>query len=520
MNEDRRSPRALVLTLLTLAYALNFVDRQVLVIAAPALKLALHLTDAELGLLYGTAFALFYALFGLALARLADGWNRVLLLALALAWWSGMTALSAAATGFVGLALLRVGVGFGEASAAPAAFSLIADHFPPARRGTALSINAAGIYLGIGGSLALGGMVLAGWARLGPHPPLGLAGWQATFLACGVPGLLLAGLVGALLREPVRGAIEGRPRAPDRAGLAAIPRDLALFVPGLATVTLARMGAGARTLAGHVLLLAGCAAGALLLAHLSDLSLPPERQGVLADLGGLAVDTALLQWGAIAIGVHAASGWLLGFRLRQPDAWGVTAGSARFRLLALGGGVLSIASYGIAGFLFVYGKRYAGLSEGDGVALGLIAAATGIAGTAGGGVLADRVFARRPDGRVVVAIAAVALSTLFTASELIQSRPLPFLVLNALATITLTGWLGPVFAAGQEEVPADARGIATGLQFLAINLVGLGLGPYLTGLLSDAGGSLRGAMLTVLAAAPVALLLFAGAARLSRRAPA
>lgn len=512
MRRNGGAGRGAVLALLTLGYALNFVDRQVLVVLAPSLKAALGLTDAQLGLLYGTAFALFYALFGLVLARVADGWRRVALLAIGLGLWSLTTAGSALATGFVGLALLRTLVGVGEASAAPAAFSILQDLYPAEKRGTALAVHASGIYLGIGASLAVGGGVLAGWARLA-HPPLGLAGWQAAFLIVGLPGLLLAAVIAAWVREPSRGERGGQSRPDFRIGL--LGADLALLVPGLASLTLARMGVAARTVRRHLLALVALAIAVPVLAAASDRLVAPARRGLLLSAGPLAIDTAVVQWAAVAIGIHAALGWITALRLRDPATAAATLGDRRFRLLAIAGGVLSAASYGVAGFLFLYGKTYVGLGEADGVTLGLIAAGAGMAGTALGGVIADRARARHPNGRIQVAVGAVALSTILTALELVQSRPLPFFLLNAGATFTLTMWLGPAFAAAQEQVPPRARGTATAIQFLAINLIGLALGPYLAGLLSDATGSLRAATLLILLAAPAALVLFVRAARLN-----
>src|SRR5687767_310555 len=194
-------------------YLLNFVDRQILSILANDIKADLDLTDAELGFLYGTAFAIFYALFGIPLGRLADSWSRTRLLALGLALWSCMTALSGFARNGAALAAARVGVGVGEATASPCAYSLISDLFPQRLRGTALGIYSGGLFVGSGLSLLIGGIVVENWNRAWPAGgPLGLVGWQAAFLAVGLPGLLLA--LGVLsLREPARGALEGIPSA-------------------------------------------------------------------------------------------------------------------------------------------------------------------------------------------------------------------------------------------------------------------------------------------------------------------
>ena len=129
-----------VLVVLIFVYVFNLLDRQILSILAEELKTDLGVTDAQLGFLYGTSFAAFYAIFGLPLGRLADLWIRKSLIAIGLVFWSAMTMLSGTANGIVSLALYRFGVGAGEASATPATYSLLADWFPPERRATALSI--------------------------------------------------------------------------------------------------------------------------------------------------------------------------------------------------------------------------------------------------------------------------------------------------------------------------------------------------------------------------------------------
>ena len=128
------------LAVLVVVYVFNFLDRQILSILAEHIRRDLGVNDAQLGFLYGTAFAVFYAVFGIPLGRLADTWDRRKLIALGLAAWSGMTALSGMARSFPELAAARIGVGIGEASAAPAAYSLLSDWFPAARRATALAV--------------------------------------------------------------------------------------------------------------------------------------------------------------------------------------------------------------------------------------------------------------------------------------------------------------------------------------------------------------------------------------------
>jgi MFS family permease len=200
-----------VLGVLFLVYALNFIDRQIPSILAQDIKNSLGISDAQVGFLYGTAFAVFYSLFGIPLGRLADSWYRGRLIAVGLTLWSAMTALSGLANSYGHLAIARIGVGIGEASASPAAYSLLGDYFPARRRALALSIYSSGLYVGAGLALPLGGWVAHAWSSAYVHriAPFGLAGWQAAFLAVGLPGLLLALWV-LTLREPARGLAETR----------------------------------------------------------------------------------------------------------------------------------------------------------------------------------------------------------------------------------------------------------------------------------------------------------------------
>ncbi|MBL4793118.1 MAG: MFS transporter, partial [Citromicrobium sp.] len=181
------------LGVLVLVYVLNFVDRQILSILANDIKADLGVDDAFLGFLYGTAFAIFYSLFGIPLGKLADSWHRVRLMTIGLGLWSIMTALSGFAKNAAMLSGARVGVGIGEATASPSAYSLISDWFPARLRATALAIYSSGLYVGGGISLVIGGLIVENWNESFPDGgPLGLAGWQAAFIAVGLPGILLA----------------------------------------------------------------------------------------------------------------------------------------------------------------------------------------------------------------------------------------------------------------------------------------------------------------------------------------
>lgn len=187
------------LAILLVVYTFNFVDRTVLSVVSQAVKVDLHITDAQLGLLSGFAFALFYTGMSFPLARLVERGNRVTIISVSLFVWSGMTALCGAAQNMVHLALCRIGVGIGEAGCSPAAHSIIADYFEPERRSSALSIYALGISLGVLVGAAMSGWVAQTW------------GWRVAFAVAGVPGMAFALIVKLLLREPPRGYSDPAP---------------------------------------------------------------------------------------------------------------------------------------------------------------------------------------------------------------------------------------------------------------------------------------------------------------------
>src|SRR6476469_8245452 len=166
------------LALVSSAQGLSLLDRQILSILAPAIRADLSLSDSELGLLYGTLFSLFYALFSLPLGRLVDGWIRTRLLGICILAWSVFAALSAFAGGFGLLAFSRLGVGIGEAAAQTSANSIIFDTIPRALRGTAMAAMGITTSLGLGLSMALGGVVAQWWEKTFPAHPGGFSGWQ------------------------------------------------------------------------------------------------------------------------------------------------------------------------------------------------------------------------------------------------------------------------------------------------------------------------------------------------------
>jgi MFS family permease len=209
-----RGARRYALVVLTIVYMFNFVDRQILSILLPAIRDEFQVGDTVLGLLTGPAFVLFYVILGVPIARLADRWNRRNLVALALAVWSGMTALSGLAMNIWQLTLARIGVGVGEAGCSPPAHSMIADLYPPEQRSSAMGFYTLGISSGIMLAYLAGGWVVQN------------LGWREAFFIVGLPGLLLAFIVRFTVREPVRGTSEQRSDSGSQPPLAIVARFL------------------------------------------------------------------------------------------------------------------------------------------------------------------------------------------------------------------------------------------------------------------------------------------------------
>lgn len=185
--------KRLVTLLLMTAYTFNSMDRTIISIISQSMKLDLKLSDTQLGLLGGTAFALLYAFGGIPIARLAERVSRVNIIAVAMIVWSSLCALCGVAVAFPQLLMIRMGVGVAEAGCSPPAHSLISDYFEPAERTSALSIYSCGISLGYLLAAICGGYVAQHW------------GWRAACAMVGLPGILIAILIKVLVREPPRG---------------------------------------------------------------------------------------------------------------------------------------------------------------------------------------------------------------------------------------------------------------------------------------------------------------------------
>ena len=204
-SSDTLSSAHAALALLTAAYVLSYVDRTIMSLMVGPIRADLGLSDTQFSLLGGLAFAIFYSTLGIPFGWWADRGNRPRIVALGIGLWSLMTMLCGLARSFTTLFAMRVGVGIGEAALSPSAYSLIAESYPPERVGRALAVYGTGIYLGVGLSFALGGMLVERLSALPPveAPLLGtLAGWQQVFIIVGLPGLVLAPLALLVLKEP------------------------------------------------------------------------------------------------------------------------------------------------------------------------------------------------------------------------------------------------------------------------------------------------------------------------------
>ena len=371
-----RGARRYALGVLAVVYMFNFIDRQILAILLPAIKTEFQVGDTVLGLLAGTAFALFYVVLGVPIARLADRVNRRNLIALAVAVWSGMTALSGFAANVWQLALARIGVGIGEAGCSPPAHAMIADLYPPAERSAAMGVYTLGISAGI--MLAY---IAGGWVAQN-------VGWREAFLIVGLPGLALAALVRFTVQEPARGAAEQRRDSGAQPAL----REVAAFLQARNSFIYMALGAGVSSFVGYAIIF----------------NMPS-------------------------------------FMVRS-------------------------FSTGTAEIGFWLGLIY-GLAGGLGFFLG--------------GYLADRIGTHGHKRALSFIAVATAISAIFFAAVFLSTIVAWCLALFVLPTIISNFYLAPVLSQTQSLVSLRMRAVASSLVLLIINVIGLLIGPPVTGLISD-----------------------------------
>ena len=459
---------------LVLVYIVNFIDRQIISILVGDIQRDLQVSPAQVGFLYGTAFAVFYALFGIPLGRLADSWYRGRLMAMGLALWSSMTALSGFASSFTMLAAARIGVGIGEASASPAAYSMISDSFPKERRATALSIYSSGLYIGGALSLPIGGFVVASWNRAWPvaaEAPLGLAGWQAAFLAVGLPGLILALWV-LTLREPLRGASDGLPQPVVRPNAwREFGKELFAILPPFTLISTWNMRGA---FVPNVAMMAAVVAAAY----------------------GLAIWTgSVAQWAAYGLGVYAIFSWVQSLKRRDPPTYSLIWGSPGFMVLAVAFGSISFVTYATSFWLPYYveehfyggaampARYFAGLTAKAevGLIIGVTSAVAAAIGVIAGGYLSDLWRQRDPRGRIFINMLSVLLPIPIVAFLLTTENLTAFYWVNPIAHMLASAWVGAAVATLQDLVLPRMRATAGATYVLGTTMVGLALGPYFAG---------------------------------------
>lgn len=472
-----------VLFVLIIVYIFNFIDRQIISILAEEIKADLGIGDAEIGFLYGTAFAIFYAVFGIPLGKLADVWNRKSLIAIGLSVWSLMTAMSGFAKGYTTLAICRFGVGVGEASATPAAFSMLSDYFSPRLRATVLAVYSSGIYLGAGIGLFLGGAVVEAWYAWYPDPamaPLGIKPWQAAFLTVGIPGLLMAIWVWTI-REPLRGLSEGIKTEPHPHPFKATQSTLLSVLPGLSLITLYQAG-GAAAVMRNLLAL-------ILLAVLF--------------YGLYWLMPTGLQWLALGTGVYITVSWVQYLQLNDPACFAMMFKSKAFMLASLGFPSISFVTYGMGFWSPPFMQRVHGESIADaGLYLGLGAAVGGFIGIVLGGFLADYWKAKNVNARLYIGLAIPVLAIPFAIGFLYTESVVTAYVCSFVFSILSPAWIGSGASTINDLVMPRMRATASAFYVLMNTFLGLALGPYLMGQLSDLsiaagtapGEALRGAV--------------------------
>ena len=386
--------RRYTLGVLVVVYTFNFIDRQILAILLPAIRAEFGVDDWVLGFLAGSAFALFYATLGVPIALLGDRWNRRNLIAIAVAVWSGMTALSGMAANIVQLAIARIGVGVGEAGFSPPSHSIISDLYPPKERSTAMGIFSLGISIGIMLAYLGGGWVVQN------------IGWRETFFLFGVPGIILALIVRFTLKEPPRGLSEARSDTADRPGIMTVARFL--------------------------------------------------------------------------------------FRRKS------------FVHLAVGSGLAAFNGYAVVSFFPSFMARSHGMSIAEiGVWLGLIIGIAGGLGYAGGGYIADKASRNGMKFSLWTVSVATLFGWVFLFPVYLLNQPYWVLISFIPPAIFTNFYLAVTFSQVQGMVGLRMRSVASAFLLFLLNIIGLGLGPQITGILSDllrdaAGNdSLRYALMSV-----------------------
>jgi MFS family permease len=369
--------RRYVLLILTLVYAFNFIDRQIIGILSPFIKEDLDLNDTQLGLLKGFAFALLYTVVGIPIAWLADRYSRVNIVAISLTIWSGFTAMSGFASNFTQLALARAGVGIGEAGGSPPSHSMISDLYNSTERAKALAIYSLGIPFGIMTAYFAAAFFLRG----------GETDWRTVMLVVGIPGVALAILMKLTIKEPKR-------------------------------------------------------------------TVAPS--GSTASMGLSEAVTTLLKiptWWGMCLGIsfgsfgsYAISTWSIDFYVRVHSETSI-------QTLLIAFGIINGTVYALGVWL--------------------------------GGVIADKWGKKDRRGYALLPTYAMLLGVPCFIASLYVGNVWVSISLMTVTLFTSGMYLGPCFAIAQTLAPVNARAMSTALFFFVLNIIALGGGPTLVGIMSN-----------------------------------
>ena len=494
------------LVLMSSAQMMSMLDRQILAILANDISTDLQIGDAEMGMLYGTVFALFYALFSLPLGRLADGWIRTRLLAICLGCWSFFAGLSAFAQGFALLAISRLGVGIGEGATQPAANSILFDSLPKGRRGVAMSGLGVGLALGLGLSMALGGIASQWWnARVDAGgASFGFSGWQFAFLVAALPGFPLAWLIWRL-REPVRGGMDGITTPVDPAPFKASAEVLGAVTPGTNWYFLWRRGAGSRqwtiNLVGLAVILIVC--GSMMQFTQGFSPRPP------LEAFGLTFSPHVLQWSVVGFSAFVVLNLFQSFKLTDQATYRVVLNPSLIMLMVMGG-LQTAINYGVMGFTPSLLIRTFGLTTAEaGIQFGLLSAFLATVGAVAAGPLTDWLNAKMGGkGMVWLVFTALSISPFFGLWTYSADNVGDFYFRFVIYSLILTMWLPPTYTLILGLVLPRMRGVVFSTYLIIMTLLGQGLGPYLVGIVSDrSGGDLGLAIMSINVVSPVIVVL-------------
>jgi MFS family permease len=498
------------MVLVILMQAMSMVDRQVLAILLPRIKADLAVGDAEMGLLSGTVFALFYALFSLPLGRLSDGWVRTKLLAWSILGWSLATGLAGFAKGFTLLAVSRLGVGIGEASSQPAGLSLLTDAFPKEKRGLVGAAMAVAVAIGLGGALAMGGSIADWWDGAWPDKagaPLGLAGWQAAFIGVSLPGIVLAAMLWRL-PEPPRGVADGIVPKPDPAPFRAAGTVLAAVLPVTVWLNFLRKGASALDWAINLIALAAISTAAWWLTGWTNSLREVNPIAVPIGDGGLTGNA--VQWLVAGFGLYVLINWFQSLKLDDKPSYATIVKSPAMMIVVFMASLQTILNYGVMVFTpsYLIGHFHQTTTQ-VGLIFGPFIAILGILGPVIAGPLADWSEQKVKGGRLWVTLVSLIVSPLCAVGVYTTESLTMFYVYFVAFSISTTMWLPSVYATLAELVLPRMRGMVTSFYILSITIIGQGFGPYAVGLMADRnGGDLATAILTLYSwvAVPIVVL--------------